>query len=89
MQFFLSLSIFITCTYYSFQIYLVPEWNIFEDKYNNARVIGSCILLFVSAAVFTGVKFVSRLAFLVLMSVIIAIASVFLGMFLADGSGKK
>ena len=67
-----------------FQEYIAPEMNIFEDKYNNARLYGTALLLLISCAVFTGVKFVSRLAMVVLCTVLIAIVSVYIGMFLAN-----
>ena len=68
----------------SFQQYIAPELNISDDKYNNARLYGTVLLLLVASAVFTGVKFVSKFAMLVLFVVLFAIASVYLGMFLAS-----
>ena len=69
---------------YCFQQYIAPELNISEDRYNNARLYGTALLLLVSAAVFTGVKFVSKFAMVVLFSVLIAIVSVYIGMFVAN-----
>ncbi|KAK7115113.1 hypothetical protein V1264_001047 [Littorina saxatilis] len=68
--------------------YIVPQMNVFEDKYNNARLFGTLLLILVAACVFIGVKFVSKFALVVLSSVLIAILSVYIGMFVANPEGS-
>lgn len=57
---------------------------LFDEKSNNVRLLGSLLLTTVLAAVFLGVKFVSRFALIVLSSVIVAILSVYIGIFVAN-----
>ncbi|KAL8569207.1 hypothetical protein ACOMHN_051887 [Nucella lapillus] len=64
--------------------YITPQLNLSDNKYNNARMYGTILLLIVAAAVFTGVKFVSRVAMLVLSGVLVAILSVYIGIFIAS-----
>ncbi|XP_076470476.1 solute carrier family 12 member 4-like [Babylonia areolata] len=71
-------------------VYIAPDMKFHTDKYNNARVYGTLLLLIVAATVFTGVKFVSRVALVVLSSVLVAILSVYVGIFAStpDSSPK-
>lgn len=70
--------------------YIAPQMNVFENHLNNFRLWGSVLLFLVACAVFTGVKFVSRFALLVLSAVLVSILSVYIGMFSAsaDNSAK-
>lgn len=74
--------------FFCLQTYIVPQMNVFEDKYNNARLFGTFLLILVAACVFIGVKFVSKFALVVLSSVLIAILSVYIGMFVANPEGS-
>uniref|UniRef100_A0AC35U6W4 Solute carrier family 12 member 6 n=1 Tax=Rhabditophanes sp. KR3021 TaxID=114890 RepID=A0AC35U6W4_9BILA len=74
-------SMYVTGAIEIFLLYLVPEAKIFENMYNNFRVLGTVLLLIIGVIVLAGVKVVNRFALPCVMVVIVCIFCTFIGSF--------
>jgi len=72
---------------------MVPEEaSIFGDisvpinAFNNYRIYGTCLFIFMIISVLVGVRFVSKVSVLVLFCVVISIFCVYIGIFAASAN---
>ena len=68
------------------QTYMAPSLAIFDTNdpsgmYNNFRIYGTGVLMFMGTIVFIGVKFVNKFATVALACVILSILAVYVGLF--------
>jgi potassium/chloride transporter 4/5/6 len=75
---------------------MAPSMSIFGDftqdasiMYNNFRVYGTCLLLFMGLIVFIGVRFVNKFATVALACVLLSILAVYVGIFVNFNGNDK
>ncbi|CAB3409718.1 unnamed protein product [Caenorhabditis bovis] len=78
----IAASMYITGAVEIILIYIRPDWKVFDNIYNNYRLIGSILLFGLGFIVLAGVKFVNRFALPLVIVVIFCIISSMLGCFI-------
>ena len=61
------------------QCTLIGDIEIPSDAYHNFRIYGSIFLIFIGLMVFIGIKFVSKLASVSLVAVLVSVLSIYIG----------
>ncbi|CEF61443.1 K-Cl co-transporter family and Amino acid permease/ SLC12A domain-containing protein [Strongyloides ratti] len=74
-------SMYVTGAVEIFLLYLIPEAKIFDDMYNNFRLLGTILLIIIGLIVLAGVKVVNKFALPCVLVVIACIFCTFIGGF--------
>ncbi|CAI5449468.1 unnamed protein product [Caenorhabditis angaria] len=83
----IAASMYITGAIEILLLYIYPQAKIFDNMYNNYRLLGTFLLLILGLIVMAGVKFVNRFALPLVLVVIFCIISSIIGVFVRwDGS---